>query len=172
MRKFSTTVLLNESNGYTFKLNRKIGEVPDFWDDILDSIEVFKETNEKDIFDVMITKGYISDKAVERVQYHNCVQSAQIINFTNIKSIFPSGIIPDKWNLCIRINICFKQILDLKSLDSLDTIGRRVSIVKTIYKRLLRRGEVMMSYLNNGLNGSCDPSKSSVKPDISIILII
>lgn len=179
MRKFSNQVKINESSDDTFVGNKKIGEFPDYWNDILDTIEVFKETNSEDVHNLQVSIGYCPDKSLDRMK---SAQTAQLIGMKRAKELFPSGVIPDKWNLCIRLNIGLVEIPGISDnlysgpkfcdMETFDVLIRRLTIVKTLYKRLSRRGSVKMSFLNGGINGSKRTGSGSQTPNICIMLVL
>jgi hypothetical protein len=182
MRKFTHQIQINESQEDTYNLKRKIGEFPEWWQEIKDYIELFKETNSY-VTSITVSEGYVTNKQSSKITHP---QSVVITGLRKMKETFPSGIVPDKWLPTIRASISFNSmakdlayysIIDGRwndatvEMENLDQMIARINSIKALTKRIQRYGEIKISLSNGGIMGSNTPGDKSQKPDLSIILI-
>ena len=141
----------------TFLLNKNISDIPESYKEILEMVEVFKESYPNDIENVQITKGYVSNFNIDNSY---SVNSTNIIGVKKIKKIFPDGKVPDKWNLSVKILITFKKFKnkeeknlpkwaedEIYDTSTIDNMIQRYKSVRTLSERCEYYGSnVKVSY--------------------------
>jgi hypothetical protein len=166
MLKFSHQVLLNENNGNTFIMGKNIDKMPEQMDDILDLFQLFGESYPDDVISTSVSIGWVNPNELSNMTR---VSGLTIISKKKIKSVFPTGQIPDKWKACVKMMIKWHPIVgewvsskkgdwvksstDVWQESELDKIIIRVNSIKTLTKRLERWCDVYYTPVNNGFMG-------------------
>lgn len=159
---------------------RNINDFPDYWQDVLDYIELFKETNP--VHFISSGSGFVTEKNLES---KFLTQSISIISHHKFKEYLKksSDVVPTNWKLVLRVQIGFKQLNHFGSEsfvssesrvlkeNDLDRLVTRINSVKTLVTRISKWGEVRMNELNCGWYGTNVEGSDSKKPDISILFI-
>lgn len=159
---------------------RNINDFPDYWQDVLDYIELFKETNP--IHFVSVASGFVTEKNLES---KFLTQSINIISHSKFKAYLKqtSDEVPPHWKLVLRVHIGFEQLNSFQregfwalnprvlKTNDLDKLVARINSVKTLVTRISKWGEVRINELNCGWYGTNVEGSDSKKPDISILFI-
>ena len=175
MKKFSHQVLINENSGNTYTMGKSIDKLPDDWEEIMDLFQLFNESYEDDIISVSISSGWVNSNDIKNMYIASGVSH---VSNKRIKTMFPNGSMPDKWKLCIKMMIKWKQIKSdwvtsnksdwaIKSVNiwgekELDAVISRVNSIKTLSKRLGKWCDVYITPINHGFNGGDTGESMSV----------
>lgn len=165
---------------FSLILERKIDDLPDYWQDVLGYIELYEETN-----DVLFTQKSVGFMTKYNIDNKTAVQSMPVISGQKLKSILHGPdrnqgtieTLPDKWVLVMRLNIGFEALEQnfSYSTDKMSSWGRmedRMKSIKTLINRISKWCDtVKISTLNNQFYGSNIKDNPSQKPDVSILFV-
>jgi hypothetical protein len=171
MRKFSQQVVLNENSGNTFTLGKNLSKMPEEWDDVLDLFQLFGESYSEDVISTSVTNGWVKPTELSEMTR---VSGLTTISHKKIKSIFPTGEIPDKWKACVKMMVRWKPIkgewisakrgdwvkdsTDVWQESELDKMIARINSVKTLSKRLERWCDVYYTPISGFQGGETGES--------------